>query len=141
MQFAASDCTRSHTAGRSSCGNVESVPSVIDDIKNTTDKAYCGKPDRLFLIDTQGKVAYRGKRGPFGFSPPELEAAIKKLLGTGGAIKTLTPAERVELLARTQRLHEEQQNLENDLLDLEIELEVKTKARDSLNQSLASATF
>ena len=54
-------------------------PAVIDGIDNRTEVAYAGWPDRLYLIDRDGKVAYKSRPGPFGFKPDQLEAAIKKL--------------------------------------------------------------
>ena len=54
-------------------------PAVIDGFANTTEKAYTGWPDRLYLIGSDGKVLYKSKPGPFGFKPEQLEAAIKKL--------------------------------------------------------------
>jgi type I thyroxine 5'-deiodinase len=54
-------------------------PAVIDGIDNTTEVAYTGWPDRMYLIDRDGKVVYKSRPGPFGFKPAELEAAIKKL--------------------------------------------------------------
>jgi type I thyroxine 5'-deiodinase len=33
----------------------------------------------LYLIDRDGKVAFKSRPGPFGFKPDQLEAAIKKL--------------------------------------------------------------
>jgi hypothetical protein len=33
-------------------------------------------PARLYLIDADGKVAYKSGRGPFGFKPGELEQAL-----------------------------------------------------------------
>lgn len=56
------------------------LPMLIDGIDDATERAYSGFPDRLFLIDTEGKVAYRGAPGPRGFKPAELEAAIERLL-------------------------------------------------------------
>ncbi len=71
------------------------LPMLIDGLKNTTEAAYGAWPDRLFLIDTQGTVAYRGGPGPRGFKPAELEAAIKTALGGKDAKpkKTYTEAE------------------------------------------------
>jgi hypothetical protein len=37
-------------------------------------------PTRLYLVGTDGRVAYAGGLGPFGFKPKELEAAIDDLL-------------------------------------------------------------
>jgi hypothetical protein len=54
-------------------------PAIIDDIDNRTEVAYTGWPDRLYLIDRDGKVVFKSKPGPFGFKPDQLEAAIKKL--------------------------------------------------------------
>jgi type I thyroxine 5'-deiodinase len=54
-------------------------PAVIDNIDNKTEQAYTGWPDRLYLIDREGKVAFKSKPGPFGFKPEQLESAIKAL--------------------------------------------------------------
>jgi iodothyronine deiodinase-like protein len=54
-------------------------PAVIDGFDNTTEKAYTGWPDRLYLIGSDGRVLYKSQPGPFGFHPADLEAAIKKL--------------------------------------------------------------
>ena len=34
------------------------IPAVLDNFDNTTERAYNGWPDRLYLIDREGKVAY-----------------------------------------------------------------------------------
>ena len=60
-------------------------PAIIDGIENTTEKAYTGWPDRLYLIGSDGKVVFKSKPGPFGFHPANLEAAIKKLPGLQAA--------------------------------------------------------
>jgi Iodothyronine deiodinase len=54
-------------------------PAVIDGVENYTEVAYTGWPDRLYLLDSNGKVAFKSKPGPFGFKPADLGAAIKKL--------------------------------------------------------------
>jgi len=55
-------------------------PAVLDEFGNSTESAYTGWPDRLYLIDANGRVAYKSKPGPFGFKPADLEAAITKLI-------------------------------------------------------------
>jgi hypothetical protein len=37
-----------------------------------TEKAYTGWPDRLYVIDREGRIAHKGKAGPFGFKPQEV---------------------------------------------------------------------
>lgn len=52
------------------------IPTLIDDIENSTDLAYSALPDRLYLIGSDGRIVYRSGPGPMGFRPDELEAAI-----------------------------------------------------------------
>jgi type I thyroxine 5'-deiodinase len=54
-------------------------PAVLDEFGNSTEKAYTGWPDRIYLIDQNGRVAYKSKPGPFGFKAAELSAALAKL--------------------------------------------------------------
>ena len=53
-------------------------PAVIDEFGNSTERAYTGWPDRIYLIDAEGRVAYKSQPGPFGFKPDELEAALRR---------------------------------------------------------------
>lgn len=57
------------------------IPAVVDDLADTTALAYQGWPERLYLVGTDGKIAYRGGPGPFGFDPDDFEAAVKTHLG------------------------------------------------------------
>ena len=54
-------------------------PALVDGFDNTVEKAYTGWPDRLYLIDFSGHIAYKSKPGPFGFKPDELQAALAAL--------------------------------------------------------------
>lgn len=56
-------------------------PAVLDEFGNTTEQAYTGWPDRMYLIDSHGKVAYKSRPGPFGFNTDELRAAVERSLG------------------------------------------------------------
>ena len=55
------------------------IPAVIDDFQNSTDAAYTGWPDRLYLVDRDGRIAYKSRPGPYGFKPQELLAALKRV--------------------------------------------------------------
>lgn len=57
------------------------MPVLVDGIDNAVASAYGGWPDRLYLIGRDGRIAYQGREGPFGFKPPELDAAIRAELG------------------------------------------------------------
>jgi len=56
-------------------------PAVLDEFGNSTERAYTGWPDRIYLIDSQGRIAYKSKPGPFGFKPDLLAAALVQTLG------------------------------------------------------------
>ena len=56
------------------------IPLLVDDIDDTVGRAYSGFPDRLYLLDRTGRVAYKGGRGPFGYKPRELEQTLVMIL-------------------------------------------------------------
>jgi len=57
-----------------------SMPTLLDDMSNDVDMKYAALPDRLYLIGSDGRVAYRSGPGPWGFNPDELQLAIKDYL-------------------------------------------------------------
>jgi len=71
---------RVKAAGECLKGLKLTIPCLVDDMENVAQKAYAGWPDRLYVIDAAGNVAYRGEPGPRGFKPPEAESALKKLV-------------------------------------------------------------
>jgi thiol-disulfide isomerase/thioredoxin len=52
------------------------IPVVVDGIDDKVGNAYSGMPARLYVIDANGKVAYKSGRGPFGFRAGEMEQAL-----------------------------------------------------------------
>ena len=44
-------------------------PTLVDDINNAAERAYTGWPDRLYVIDRDGRIAFKSAPGPFGFEP------------------------------------------------------------------------
>ena len=56
------------------------MPVVLDTIDDRVGHAYSGMPDRLYVIDRDGKVSYQGGRGPMGFIPAEMEQSLALLL-------------------------------------------------------------
>jgi len=67
-------------------------PAVLDEFGNSTEAAYTGWPDRLYLIDASGKIVFKSKPGPFGFKPADLATALKKLPGISPAAPATTTA-------------------------------------------------
>lgn len=50
------------------------LPLLVDTIDDAVARAYGGWPDRLFIVDRNGKIALAGGPGPGGFSPAVREA-------------------------------------------------------------------
>lgn len=53
------------------------LPVAVDGVDDEVALAYGGWPDRLYLVGRDGRIAYQGGEGPFGFQPDELGAAIE----------------------------------------------------------------
>jgi alkylhydroperoxidase family enzyme len=63
------------------CSTLEiTMPLLVDTMDDRIGHAYSGMPDRLYVIDREGKVAYKAGRGPFGFKPGEMEQSLVMLL-------------------------------------------------------------
>jgi len=64
------------------------IPPLIDDVLNSTEIAYTAWPDRLYLLDRNGRIAYKSKPGPYGFKPAEMAEVLKRLLPVSSAQAT-----------------------------------------------------
>lgn len=53
------------------------VPILVDDMENAANETYAGWPERFYVVDESGKIVFKGKPGPFGFHPEEVEAWLK----------------------------------------------------------------
>lgn len=56
------------------------TPLVVDGIDNRVGEAYAAWPDRLYIVDREGRIAFTGGPGPFGFNPREMEQSLAMLL-------------------------------------------------------------
>lgn len=56
------------------------IPILVDDMEDTVSVAYAAWPDRLFIVTADGKVAYAGGPGPWGFKVDEMTAALENIL-------------------------------------------------------------
>ena len=54
-----------------------SFPMLLDNIENEAEEKYISWPDRLYLIDSDGKIAYQGGMGPLYFDVDEFEEAVR----------------------------------------------------------------
>src|ERR1022692_621916 len=56
-------------------------PAVLEEFGNSTEQAYTGWPDRIYLIDSQGHILYKSQPEPFGFKPDQLESVRPCMAG------------------------------------------------------------
>ena len=57
------------------------VPFGVDDMNNSANDAYAAWPERLYILDEQGRIAYRGGNGPFNYDPKEVRAWLAARYG------------------------------------------------------------
>lgn len=50
------------------------IPLAIDRIDNAANELYAGWPERLYIVEADRTIAYKGKTGPFGYHPEEVAA-------------------------------------------------------------------
>ncbi|MBP90978.1 MAG: hypothetical protein CMJ64_30435 [Planctomycetaceae bacterium] len=72
-----------------------SMPLLVDRLDNAVESVYSAFPDRLYLIDKKGRIAFKSGRGPFGFEPRELERSLAILLLEQARDAVQPPAETV----------------------------------------------
>ena len=56
------------------------MPMLVDPIDNDIDEKYVGIPMRLFLVDGDGKIAFAGNKGPFGWDDEAFEESLQELI-------------------------------------------------------------
>lgn len=71
---------RRRVAGTCDVTMQHGIRTYVDEMDDAVMKAYAAWPDRLYLVGLDGRVAYAGGKGPFGFRPAQLKKAIDRLL-------------------------------------------------------------
>ncbi len=59
--------------------NIE-LPALVDRLDYPVEADYSAWPDRIYLVGRDGSIAYKGRPGPRGFKPGELEEALRREL-------------------------------------------------------------
>jgi len=55
-----------------------SMPCAVDSMDDAVDNAYAAWPDRMFIVGADGRIAYAGRQGPWGFKPEEVRDWLAK---------------------------------------------------------------
>lgn len=54
------------------------LPLLVDPIENPANAVFAAWPERLYIIDQNGMIVYKGKPGPFGYKPEEVADWLQK---------------------------------------------------------------
>jgi hypothetical protein len=57
------------------------LPFGIDEMNNAANDAYAAWPERLYIIDGNGNISYKGGNGPFKYDPKEVRAWLTQRYG------------------------------------------------------------
>lgn len=52
------------------------LTKLLDNMENEAEEKYISWPDRLYLIDSKGKIPYQGGMGSLYFNVDEFEEAV-----------------------------------------------------------------
>jgi Ca2+-binding EF-hand superfamily protein len=84
------------------CGQLLKLgfPMLVDTIDDAVGARYSGMPGRFYLIDREGKIAFKNGRGPYGFKPDELEQSLVLMLQDDYSEQRTKPATPVTQASR-----------------------------------------
>ena len=55
-------------------------PAVVDGLENKTERAYTAWPERLYVVDQDGRIVYKSGPGPYGFHPQDVADTLRKIV-------------------------------------------------------------
>jgi len=53
---------------------------LVDDIDNPVARAYTAWPTRFYVVDQDGRTAFKSRPGPFGFEAAPLREALARIV-------------------------------------------------------------
>lgn len=74
--------SRANVAGMCAVNLHIDFPAVVDTMDNRAERDYTAWPDRIYVVDRTGTIAYKSAAGPFGFSADELSRELERLDAT-----------------------------------------------------------
>jgi hypothetical protein len=74
--------SRASLAGTCSLNLGIKFPAIVDTMDNRTERAYTAWPDRIYVVDRAGRIAYKSEAGPFGFKTELLSTALDGLIAS-----------------------------------------------------------
>lgn len=56
------------------------MPVLVDGMDDAVSDAFAAWPERIYVVDGDGRIAHTGGPGPFEFDPDDATEALEKLL-------------------------------------------------------------
>ena len=70
------------------------LPFAIDDMDDSANNLYAAWPERIYIVDKDGRIAYAGGMGPFNYRPEEARDWLVKKFRVATQTSPLTAAAR-----------------------------------------------
>ena len=55
--------------------------TLVDDIRNVANACFAAWPERIYIVETDGTIAYKGGMGPFYFEPEDIAEYLQSRRG------------------------------------------------------------
>jgi hypothetical protein len=55
---------------------------LIDPMVGSAEREFAAWPERIYVIEAGGRVAFKGGMGPFGFEPEKAVRSLERILGS-----------------------------------------------------------
>jgi type I thyroxine 5'-deiodinase len=55
-------------------------PTLVDEIGDGVGRTYDAWPDRLYVVDREGRIAYKSRPGPFGFEAEGVAQVLARIV-------------------------------------------------------------
>ena len=59
------------------------IPMLLDGMDDAACRAFSAWPERIYILDGEGRVAYQGGHGPYDFDPDQARAALAAMVAGG----------------------------------------------------------
>ena len=61
------------------------LPVAVDDMDDTAGVPYGAWPERIYVLDSRGRIVYQGGQGPMEFDPAQARSFLEQYLAQGTA--------------------------------------------------------
>ena len=68
------------------------LPLVVDPMSDPAMAAYAGWPERLYVVGTDGRIAFKGAMGPDGYDPEGVERWLSANVSSPVPVPVAAPA-------------------------------------------------